>query len=300
MTPTLIDKPGVYDLAADSYHADPVKGGSLSSTGARKLLPPSCPALYRYWADHPEQHRRVFDFGQAAHAEILGIGRPIAVLNFDNYRKKAAQDARDDAHAAGEIPLLADEYAQVQAMADALRAHPIASVLLDPESGRGEQSLIWRDKPSGVWRRAMLDWLPDPHEGRLIIPDYKTAVRAEPAALGRTMHSYGYAQQADWYLAAVEALGLAGELDPVFVFIFQEKTPPYLVTVAQPDPPALLWGRRLNQEAIATYRHCTATGQWPGYSETVVSLELPFYATRQLEDAWERGDLSAYTDEDAA
>ncbi len=28
---------GVYDIPADVYHADPVEGGSLSSTGARTL-----------------------------------------------------------------------------------------------------------------------------------------------------------------------------------------------------------------------------------------------------------------------
>lgn len=41
-----ITEPGVYDLPAEVYHADPVEGGSLSSTGARKLLPPSCPGWH--------------------------------------------------------------------------------------------------------------------------------------------------------------------------------------------------------------------------------------------------------------
>ncbi|MBO0827768.1 MAG: hypothetical protein J2P24_08300 [Streptosporangiales bacterium] len=50
----MITEPGVYNLPAAVYHADPVPGGSLSQSGAKKLLPPSCPALYRYWADHPE------------------------------------------------------------------------------------------------------------------------------------------------------------------------------------------------------------------------------------------------------
>jgi len=38
----LITEPGVYALPADVYHADPVAGGSLSSSGAKKLL--ACPA----------------------------------------------------------------------------------------------------------------------------------------------------------------------------------------------------------------------------------------------------------------
>ena len=32
---------GVYDIPEDLYHRDPVPGGSLSCSGAKKLLPPS-------------------------------------------------------------------------------------------------------------------------------------------------------------------------------------------------------------------------------------------------------------------
>ena len=46
---------GVYDgMDEDAYHADPVPGGSLSASGAKLLLPPSCPALYHYRRDHPK------------------------------------------------------------------------------------------------------------------------------------------------------------------------------------------------------------------------------------------------------
>ena len=298
MSAPKITQPGVYDLPADVYHRDPVEGGSMSSTGARKLLPPSAPALYRYWADHPEEHKRAFDLGQAAHAEVLGIGRPLRVLDADNYRKKATQEARDAAYAADEIPLLAPEYDQVTAMGAALRAHPIAGPLFDPASGEGEQTLVWRDRQTGVNRRAMLDWLPARRDGRrLVVPDYKTAVSAEPESLRKALHRHALQQQAGWYLDGVTALGLAGELEPAFVFVFQEKTAPYLVTVAQPDPTALLWGRRLNRKAIDLYRQCTATGEWPGYTDTVISLELPIYASRQLEDAWESGELDPSTRE---
>jgi hypothetical protein len=53
--PALITEPGVYDIAEDHYHADPVPGGSLSNSGAKKLLPPSCPAKFAYEREHPPQ-----------------------------------------------------------------------------------------------------------------------------------------------------------------------------------------------------------------------------------------------------
>jgi hypothetical protein len=285
----VVTEPGVYDgMPAEVYHADPVPGGSLSSTGARKLLPPSCPALYRYWATAGEPPSRTFDFGHAAHRMVLGVGERLVVVDAENWRTKAAQAARDEAYAAGAVPLLTAEHEQVQAMAGALRAHPVAAALFRPDGGRPEQSLFWTDREFGVWRRARLDWLRNPGAGRLIIPDYKTTTSAEPGALAKTMYSYGYYQQAAWYLDAVRVLGLAD--DAAFVFVFQEKDPPYLVTICEPDHLALLWGQRLNRKALDVYRRCRTTGVWPGYADDVVPLALPMWAENQHQAAFERGD----------
>ncbi|MGW9447058.1 hypothetical protein, partial [Bacillus mobilis] len=52
-TLSAITRPGVYDGIPEAvYHRDPVPGGSLSSSGARKLLAPSCPALFKYDQEH--------------------------------------------------------------------------------------------------------------------------------------------------------------------------------------------------------------------------------------------------------
>jgi hypothetical protein len=286
-----IEVPGVYDIPADHYHSDPVPGGSLSSSGAKRLLPPSCPALFHHWTTAGQEHKQEFDFGHAAHALVLGVGAPIVVIDAGDWRTKAAREERDAAHATGATPLLRADYDQVIGMATALRQHPIASALFQPGNGKAEQTLVWVDDESGVWRRAMLDWLPEPTGARLVVPDYKTCKSAEPGALARVIHQYAYIQQAPWYLDGVEALGLSPDGEPAFVFVFQEKTPPYLVTVAQPDPDALQWGRVLNRKALDLYREHTATGHWPGYADSrVISLSIPGWADHQHQLAYERGD----------
>lgn len=281
----VVTQPGVYDLTEQEYHRDPVPGGSLSSTGARKLLPPSCPAKFRYEADHPSPPTRVLDLGTAAHCTVLGIGAPIVEIDAENYRTKAAQEARDAAHATGAVPLLPDEYQTVQDMAAALRQHPIAGALLDPErGGSAERSLFWVDSPTGVWRRARLDWMPDLAGGRRpLIGDYKTARHVAPEALRKAIHDHGYHQQGAWYLDAGAELGLWDDT-AVFLLIFQEKEPPYLVTVVEPDPVALRIGRALNRQAIDLYRECSESGHWPGYADDVIRLGLPPWAeARYLE-----------------
>lgn len=271
----VIDQAGVYDLPVDVYLADPVPGGSLSSSGARKLLPPNCPARYRYERDHPPTPKPEFDLGHAAHLLTLGAGPAMVVVDAADWRTKAAREARDQAHAAGAAPLLRADYEQVQAMVVALRQHPFAAALFHADRGKPEQSLFWIDQPTGVWRRARLDWVPNAGAGRFIVPEYKTCRSAEPGRLQRAIHEYGYHCQAAWYLDAVTALGLA--VEPLFVFVFQEKDPPYLVTVAQPDQVAVRVGRHLNRQALHIYRECDATGRWPGYSDDVEVIPLPPY-----------------------
>lgn len=275
LTPNDITTPGVYDMPSDVYHADPVPAGSLSASGARLLLPPSCPAKFHHERQYGRPPRRVFDFGHAAHKQVLGIGEDIEIIEAPDRRTKAVQQQEREARERGAVPLLEDEYAQVQEMAKAIREHPPAAKLLDPDRGAAEQSLFWRDQRTDIWRRARLDFLPNPGTGRMLLADYKTTKCADPEALRKTINDYGYHQQADWYTDAVYELGLAESA--VMLFIFQEKTPPYLVTVAEPDTNALRIGRMFNRRAIDLYKQCAETGHWPSYSDGVELIPLPPY-----------------------
>lgn len=280
---TEITAPGVYDIHADDYHADPVPGGSLSSSGARNLLAPSCPARFRYEQDHPPEPKAAFDLGHAAHKLVLGHGPELVKVEADSWRTNKAKDKAREAREAGAVPLLTAQHDQVHAMAQALRAYPIANALLAPGWGEPERSLFWVDEPSGIWRRARLDLLPHTGLGRMVIPDYKTCHSAHPGALAKALQQFGYHQQACWYSDAVQALGLAD--DVAFLFICQEKTPPYLVTVIQLTHLTLMIGERRNRQAIDLYKTCRDTGSWPGYSNDIELVALPPWAeAQQLEE----------------
>ncbi len=61
--------------------------------------------------------------------------------------------------------------------------------------------------------------------------------------------------------------------------------------MVEPDQEALTWGGVLNAKAIDTYRYCTETGVWPGYSDTdLVLASLPPYAVTGYERGRQRGD----------
>jgi PDDEXK-like domain of unknown function (DUF3799) len=280
----VVVEPGVYDMPEDVYHRDPVPGGSLSVSGAKKLLPPDCPARFAYDRAHPPVPTHAMEIGTAAHKMVLGIGAQLVVIDAKDYRTQAARDTRDAARLAGKVPLLPAEYAQAQAMADAVRVHPVASALFNPDNGAPERSLFWQDPEMGVWLRSRLDWLPHPVRGwgqRMVIADLKTTASADKASVAKSMHNYGYFQQAPFYSDGVRALGL--DDDPAFVFVFVESDPPHLISVAQLDDEAMTIGRALNRIAIERYRDCVEAGVWPGYSDEIELISLPPWALRQLE-----------------
>ncbi|HEY6115272.1 MAG TPA: hypothetical protein VI172_04870, partial [Candidatus Dormibacteraeota bacterium] len=100
--------PGIYDMSEAEYHAHP----ALSFSAAKKLLHPSCPAIFRHAQDNPQPHKREFDLGHAAHKVVLGEGSELHVIGANNYRGKDAQQERDAAYDRGDIPVLPAEFDQ--------------------------------------------------------------------------------------------------------------------------------------------------------------------------------------------
>lgn len=301
----MITAPGVYAISSDDYLADPVEDGSLSSTGARMLLPPSCPALYRHAQDHPKEPKRHYDIGTAAHLLVLGVGPELIEVEHDSWRTNASKDAAEAARADGAVPLLTKDYERVHAMAAALREHEGAARLLAAGTGLPEQTLVWRDPATEVWCRARPDWLPHwlTADHRQIVFDYKTAAAADVESFEKAIATYGYHQQADWYLDGLVHTGLAADrAHTAFVFIVQEKEPPYLPNIFEIDIAALQRGAAQNHYARAIYAACTAANRWPGYADDIQLAALPRYAELRIDAALDRGDYTALipTAEDSA
>lgn len=270
--------PGAYDGMDDAqYHADPVAGGSLSVTSAKRLLDPSCPAKFAYEREH-RVVKTEYTFGHAAHKLVLGAGAEIVVIQRTDRKTGEVDDAPDlrtdsaqrhmvEIMAEGKVPMLAKELETARAMEAAVRAHPIAGPLFEPGRFVAERSMFWVDPDTGVVRRGRTDAQTVLRDGRLAIVDYKTDTDASPAAISRSMSNYSYHMQADGYLTGALALGLAE--DAVAFLIVQEKTAPYLVSVIQIAEEALAEGHRANTRALRIYAECSAAGVWPGYGGTV-------------------------------
>lgn len=273
----VITEPGVYDgISHDDYHGDPIPGGSLSSTWARWMVDDKmCPAKVRYQIDHREAREvtEPIEIGQAYHTKVFGTGPEIIPVDAPDWRSKTAQDVRKAARAMDKTPLLNKTLDELDAMVAVLRADKIASLIFG--EGKAEQSFFWQDRHD-IWCRGRVDWLPAPSGGRLIVPDLKSAECASPSEFGRAVMNRGYAQQADWYLRGLRALGVADKTS-VFVHIVQEKDAPYIVQPIQLTEDDMAVGRILNDRALDRYAECVASGNWPRYAEGFALAPMPFW-----------------------
>lgn len=272
--------PGVHNLTAAEYHADPVEGGSLSSTGARRILD-TCPAKFRHWQLEGEERRTVWDEGTAAHQLVLGAGPELVKVpgtgagGENEWRNAADKEKVAEARLSGAIPLKPRQWDMVHGMAAALARHKLASALLSADQGVAEQTIVWQDPQTGVMCRALLDQLrhPAPAGQPFFVPDYKTAESAHPDRVARSLGDWGYHVQGWWYEQAVKAAGRGPDVR--FSLVVQEKSAPYLVSVCFPDREAIQAGGMLARDAINQYAECVERGVWPGYSEQGVPVSLP-------------------------
>jgi PDDEXK-like domain of unknown function (DUF3799) len=269
----------VRDLPHEQYLQHP----ALSHSGAKTLVRPGGPARYLHEREHGRPPKDEFDVGHAAHNAVLGVGPELVIVDANDWRTKAAQQARELARASGKVAVLTKTADQVADMARALRAHPVASRLLHVTTGEPEVSLFWHDEQHGVDRRGRVDWLRTPDKnGRLILVDYKTTTDASAEALERSVIRFGYHMQSAWYRDLVVGLGLAKSAP--FLFVFQEVSAPYLVHVIELEPDLLAMGDDLNRRALALYADCVERDTWPGYNDGgITSVHAPAWALRQHE-----------------
>lgn len=277
-----IDAPGIYrDVAEVEYHKDPCPEPSASASMLATLYSRSpLHAYYRHPrlnpAFEPSKPTAAMAFGSAVHA-MLTLSCEVKSLDFDDFRTKEARAARDAIVAAGGIAMLAEDYANAEAMLRTLRrdllGHEIGDVFSE---GVGEVTLAWRD--DGAWIRGRMDWW---SEKQNLIVDYKTSAIAEPDQWSRKLFDLGSDFAGVLYPMGVAAL--TGGRPPRFLYIVQEVDPPHAFSVVELDEQAAEFTLNRVVQAFHVWRECLSTGKWPGYSRHVCHVSPPVYAVKREE-----------------
>jgi hypothetical protein len=181
-----ITEPGIYrGISEADYRADPCPVPSLTQSLCKILIQQSAKHA---WTNNPRLNPNFepdddtkFDVGNVAHRLILGRGKDFEVIDFEDWRTKAAKEAREEAAKAGKIAVLKHQFQKAFDMAG------VAQVKLSRHQERGaftngdaEVMIAWEE--DGVWFRSLIDWL---HADLRTIDDYKsTAMSVADHVLG--------------------------------------------------------------------------------------------------------------------
>lgn len=295
-------QPGLYaDYDVDDYFADPCPQPSLTQSIAKVLIERS-PAHARL--EHPrlappatqdepaEKYVAAQAIGNTAHALLLGRGKEVVEICFDNFKTKAAQELRDAPENAGKAIILSKHLRRAQDMATAAGAQLHAVGWKESfKTGQGEVMIAWKE--GDLWFRSLIDWLsPD----ATVLTDLKTTgLNCAPHAIASMIEKAGWHIQAAMHERGLNALDPDGAGRRKFRFVAIENDPPYALAAVELSEHWLTMGRKQLQYAVGAWSLCMETGLWPAYPLKVLRPEFPGYAeTRWLgREVAEEDDIPA-------
>ena len=281
----MITEPGFFPtMPADEYHADPCPKPSLNQSLAKVLLDKSpLHAWYQHPRLNPNYERNgetKFDLGTCAHAMLIGRGKEIIPIPFDDWRSKTAKEAREDAALEGKQAVLQHQYDRAAEMVAAalpqLDARGLSN-LFNSKHGAGELVMCWEE--SGTWLRQMIDWL---SADEFTFCDYKTTdMNAAPQHLGRIMNAAGWPIQAAMARRGLDVLSPDTVGRRRYLFVLQEVAPPHALQVCEMSEATLTMGRKMLAVAVEIWERCIADNHWPAYPLQIQRPELPGWAENE-------------------
>ena len=242
------------------------------------------PEKFKWHKENPSESTPALIFGQFIHAMILTPDEVweqfVLAPDVDRRTKEGKKAYAEFIENVGEkTPISLEMAADAVNMSEAIKKNDLARKLL---SGQPEVPLFWVDEMTNEGCKCRLDSFLKKGD-KLIVIDYKTTENAETEAFMKSAMQYGYDFQAAMYSEGVKA---NYHVDPIFVFVAQEKKPPYAINILQTDELALRRGYDLFREFLGIYHECKETDNWYGYMgpENVINkLGIPAWLSKEFE-----------------
>ncbi len=291
--PAKIERPryeaGWYrDLSNDDYH-----GSAGTSSSRIKTLIDKTPAHFKHGLETQDNATTAaMELGTAFHTLTLEpdeFENSVFVLPELNLQTKADKEIKAkilDEHA-GKAIITKEQLAKAKAMADAVRSHPIASVLLDDIIA--ESSVYWwyrnGDTSDDTHYKEMLKVRPDalgPTHG--VIIDLKSSIDPTYSGFQKAIQNHYYHVSAAMYL---EGVNQCQELLKAtrciaytkFIWIVCESTEPYTVAVYEASPEYIAIGRELYRRALYKLQKAR-DNNFQAFPDDIRIIEPPTWAKR--------------------
>lgn len=248
------------------------------------------PEKFKYFLEHPVEQTPAMAFGSACHKATLepeDFGNEYAVApNVDKRTKEGKETwAKFIEENEGKTVISIDDVAVIGEMKMALCDCPLARKLIYGK-GESEVPFFWTDKETGEKCKVKVDRLVKFNRKWYVI-DYKTTACAETFRFNSDIFKMGYFMQAAMY---TEGVMKAKKLKkrPGFLFVAQEKKPPYSVNVIEVSEEVMGAGIAKFHQLIDKYHECRVLDKYPGYVGDIPNdAFLPTWMEREMEDEFE-------------
>ena len=270
MTKELIEMPeGVYsDVPFDQYNnIDAIRNSYLGKLNV-------CPAA----ALVEDETTDAMLIGRAVHAlilegeEVFDAGFAVAPKIDKRTKVGKLEFARFEIDNMGKEVISAKDKEMIDGMKVAVYKHPAARTIL--EEGLSEQTIVWKDKETGLLCKCRPDRSPNPDTRTLV--DLKSTASADEYKFLRSMDQFGYMRQGAFYLDGVNAHRKKEEQFTDFLLVAVEKKPPYRVEVYNMDEDMIKYGRGEYKRLLAIEAKCRADEFYPHYQDDgITTLFLP-------------------------
>lgn len=289
-------KPGVYDgsqlprVTGAQHHSS----SRLSRSQLAHLVPPGTPRGFRHAMDRPELPTAAMALGSYTHTLILepDLAEAEYALVSESQEDRRSKDQKAawaefvaEANAAGRTivgwcprtdRLFKGHAQEAQAIAQEVLDDPMMREVLQG-AGFAEVSLAW-DTDEGDQLRARLDRYYQTEDGGWMIVDLKsTSIDAGATRWHwqRVVDRDSLHIQAAFY---VDGFCATMGVDPErvqFAHAVYETGGAHLGALHLMASRAIEVGRMEYRQALATYRRCRESGEWPGYAFNPEPLDLP-------------------------
>jgi hypothetical protein len=269
--------PGIYEdiplaeyFAIDAIHSSTLKEAHKSA------------AHLKQYEDEEFEMSEALIIGSALHCAVLEQDRfakeyvvaPKCDLRTTNGKNTMSEFIADND---GKTIIKAEQMYEVERMRDSILAHPAASEIINLP-GQNELTMLRRDEATGLLYVIRIDKYML-FRDKLTIVDIKTTKNGSPSGFPREAANYGYDIQGGFYSDVASAVE-EQNIEQVLFITIEKKS--FITTVYNLEELDLRIGKQKYKSALELLIECRKTGKYPGYSDSILPLSLPVWATEPL------------------
>jgi len=258
---------GFFYIENDLYH----EGPGLNHSTLKNIFPPNTPLDFKFKSQF-KYKSKAKDFGNACHIAAFEpeiLDESIVVMPEINRRTKVGKEEYAEFMEAskGKIVLTEQEVKTLENLKESMSNHPVVGGLITNSIGCPEIAGYF--KYGKHLCKFKCDYLL--FEERVVL-DLKTTRHDSPYLFEQDCRKLNYDTAAAFYCLG---LNILTGYDFDFVWVVVEKNPPHKTYLTMPGPD---WFERADEtveRALALYDECTISGEWPGQTTDIITLDGP-------------------------